>query len=80
MSDRAGDFLDKIVKPIITDTSCQSLIMQNKDFYITLINTGGDEAYELKNSLKNIAKHNADEQLIEFVNAITKNDEIIDSE
>lgn len=80
LSDRAGEFLDKIVKPIITDTSCQSLIMQNKDFYITLINTAGDEAYELKNSLKNIAKHNADEQLIEFVNAITKNDEIIDSE
>ena len=29
-------------------------ILQNKDFYMDLINTAGDDAYELKKSLRNL--------------------------
>lgn len=79
LSDRSGEFLDKIVKPIITDSTCQSLILQNKNFYIDLIHTAGDDAYELKNSLKNIIKQKADEQLTEFVNAVITNNDIKDA-
>ena len=78
LNDRPGDVLDKIVKPIITDSTCQSLILQNKIFYIDLIHTAGDDAYELKNSLKNIVKQNANEQFIEFVNDVIANEDVID--
>ncbi len=70
LKDRAGEVTDKIVKPIITDTTCQSLILQNRDFYIDLINTAGDDAYELKNNLVNLAKGSSNTQLIEFVNMV----------
>ncbi len=76
LNDRAGEVLDKIIRPIITDSSCQSLILQNHVFYIDLINTAGDDAYELKNDLKNMVKQNANEQLLAFVNAVTNTDDI----
>lgn len=46
------------------------LILQNKDFYVDLINVAGDDAYELKKNFRNLAKQNTDTQLIEFVDAI----------
>ncbi len=70
LSDRAGDVVDKIIRPIITNTECRLLILQNKDFYIDLINTAGDDAYELKKNFRNLAEQNTDTQLIEFVDAI----------
>ena len=79
MNDRAGEVLDKIVKPIITDSTCQSLILQNKFFYIDLIHTAGNDAYELKNNLKSIVKQNTNEQFIEFVNAVITNEEVKDA-
>lgn len=48
LKSQAGDVIDKIVKPVISDGACRSLILQNKDFYMDLINTAGDDAYELK--------------------------------
>ena len=79
LNGRAGEVLDKIVKPIITDSTCQSLILQNKKFYIDLIHTTGDDAYELKNNLKVIVKQNVSEQFIEFVNTVITNDEVKDA-
>ena len=79
LNDRAGEVLDKIVKPIITDSTCQSLILQNKFFYIDLIHTAGNDAYELKNNLKSIVKQNTNEQFIEFVNAVITNEEVKDA-
>lgn len=67
------------MKPIITDSTCQSLILQNKKFYIDLIHTTGDDAYELKNNLKVIVKQNVSEQFIEFVNTVITNDEVKDA-
>ena len=72
----AGDVIDKIVKPVIADATCRSLILQNQNFYIDLINTAGDDAYELKRNFRNIAKQNTDTQLIEFVNAIDPEPEL----
>ena len=70
LSDRAGDVVDKIVRPTITNAECRLLILQNKDFYVDLINVAGDDAYELKKNFRNLAKQNTDTQLIEFVDAI----------
>lgn len=70
LKSQAGEVIDKIVKPVITDGACRSLILQNKDFYMDLINTAGDDAYELKKSLRNLTQKDSDPQLIEFVNSI----------
>ena len=43
---------------------------QNKDFYMDLINTAGDDAYELKKSLRNLIQKDSDPQLVKFVNSI----------
>ncbi|WP_055301322.1 hypothetical protein, partial [Bacteroides thetaiotaomicron] len=48
----------------------RSLILQNKDFYMDLINTAGDDAYELKKSLRNLIQKDSDPQLVKFVNSI----------
>lgn len=69
MKSQAGDVIDKIVKPVISDGACRSLILQNKDFYMDLINTAGDDAYELKKSLETSYK-DSDPQLVKFVNSI----------
>ena len=55
------------------------MILQNKKFYIDLIHTAGDDAYELKNNLKVIVKQNVSEQFIEFVNTVITNDEVKDA-
>ena len=70
LKDRKGDVINKIVKPVITDTACQALILQNKDFYIDLINAAGDDAYELKQNLRNLVDKSSDAQFIEFVDII----------
>ena len=76
LKDRAGAVIDKIVKPVITDGVCRSLILQNKDFYMDLINTAGDDAYELKKSLRNLTQRDSDPQLVEFVNSIDPEPEL----
>ena len=76
LKSQAGEVCDKIVKPIITDATCLSLILQNKDFYIDLISTAGDDAYELKRNFRNLAKQKTDTHLIEFVNAIDPEPEL----
>ena len=70
LKSQAGEVIDKIVKPVISDGACRSLILQNKDFYMDLINIAGDDAYELKKSLKNLSQKDSNPQLIEFVNSI----------
>jgi len=71
LKDRAGDVVDKIVRPIIADATCLSLILQNKDFYVELINQGGDDdTFELKKSLRNLVQRSSDAQLTEFINII----------
>ena len=70
LKSQAGDVIDKIVKPVISDGACRSLILQNKDFYMDLINTAGDDAYELKKSLRNLIQKDSDPQLVKFVNSI----------
>ncbi len=70
LKDRAGAVIDKIVKPVIADGACRSLILQSKDFYMDLINTAGDDAYELKKSLRSLTQKDSDPQLVEFVNSI----------
>ena len=76
LKDRTGEVIDKIVKPVITDGACRSLILQNKDFYMDLINTAGDDAYELKKSLRNLTQKDSDPQLVEFVNSIDPEPEL----
>lgn len=68
--DRAGDVVDKIIKPVVGDETCLSLILKNKDYYINLVNQAGDDSFEFKKTLRNLAQKSSNAELTEFVNAI----------
>lgn len=70
IADRAGDAVDKIVRPVISDADCRSIILQNRQFYIALIRNAGDDATELKKQIKDIAKMDKTEQFAEFANTV----------
>lgn len=70
LSDRAGDVVDKIVRPVISDAACRLMILQNSQFYISLIANAGDEANELKKQLRNTAKTDQTTQFATFANAV----------
>ena len=70
LSDRAGDVVAKIVKPVITDATCRNLILGNDEFYIALINQSGDDAFDLKQSIGKLIQNNSDESFIKFAKRI----------
>lgn len=55
LADRAEDVVDKFLKPIIKDEECREIVLDNKDFYISLINRAGDAANEFKQIFAKIA-------------------------
>lgn len=71
LKDRAGEVIDKILKPIMADASCRTLILINKEFYINLINVADrDDSFEFIQSAKNILKSTKDKDLEEFIGEI----------
>ena len=71
LSDRAGEVVDKIIKPVITDSVCKNLILENNKFYIALINQGRDDSFDLKQICQKWAQtEKGDRKLIEFLKNI----------
>ena len=55
----------------MADTSCRTLILSNKEFYINLINDADkDDSFEFIQSAKNILKSTKDKDLEEFIGEI----------
>ena len=67
LADRAGDVVDKIVRPVINDVNSRSMILANKDFYKDLIKKAGKESNELKKQIKQIIKSNPNEELKKLI-------------
>ena len=74
--DRAGDVVDKVIKPIITDVSCREIIFQNSEFYIGLIKNAADDAHELIMRLREISKSDPTPEMIEFLKAVDKESQL----
>ena len=55
LADRAEDVVDKFLKPVIKDEECREIVLDNRDFYISLINRAGDAANEFKQIFAKIA-------------------------
>ncbi len=73
IAERAGSVTDKILKPIINDNDCRSQILLDMNFYIQIINNGGDESNDLRKAVETLANNFKDSQLVEFgrrINAI----------
>ena len=71
LSSRAGEVVDKIIKPVITEPACRTLVLENDKFYITLINQGGDDSFDLKQICQQwIQRETEDTKLIEFLKGI----------
>ena len=70
LEDRAGDSVDKILKPIISSEDCRNIILEQKEFYISLINHAGNAANDFKQTLHNIVDNTKDITLRQFAEAI----------
>ena len=61
LNERAGDVIDKIIKPVIQNNDAKNIIVQNAAFYKKLVTSAGnidDFKTKLKNSWskENVAK------------------------
>lgn len=70
LADRADDVVDKILRPVINDEGCRVLVLEHKDFYISLINSAGDAANELKQTLFKVVNKTENEALKQFAISI----------
>lgn len=66
LEDRAGDAVDKILKPIINNEECSALLIENHEYYISLINSAGDASNDFRQELKNIVKEKDNSNLKQF--------------
>ena len=56
---------------LITEPACRTLVLENDKFYITLINQGGDDSFDLKQICQQwIQRETEDTKLIEFLKGI----------
>ena len=70
LADRAEDVVDKLLKPVINDDDCRTLVLEHKDFYISLINKAGDAANEFRQIFSKIANETEDSALKQFARDI----------
>ena len=66
LGDRAGDAVDKILKPIINNEECRAIVLENKEYYISLINLAGDASNDFRHTLKNIINAKDNPNLKQF--------------
>lgn len=66
LEDRAGDAVDKILKPVVSIEECQALILKNKEFYKALVIHAGDAANEFKQAFRTIINNNDNVDLKQF--------------
>lgn len=65
--DERKETASKILNPVITDQDCRKIILDNSEFYISLINNAGNFADEFKQTVEKLAQENTDdERLKEF--------------
>ena len=70
LSSRAGDVCQYILSPVVNDTDCLDIIIQNADFYVNIVNSAKEQADTFKNSISNKLSINTDVNLISFAEKI----------
>lgn len=71
LSSRSGEVVDKILKPVINHNECRLKLIENEDFYVTLINGAGDDSFDFKEKLKDLIKDSSDTSLQNFAHKIS---------
>lgn len=64
------DVVKKIILPVIDDEDCRTLILQQRDFYIDLINKAGASSNEIRKRFRKVITPDSSPELISFVEAI----------
>ena len=70
LEDRANDVVDKILKPVISYEECWKLVLEQKEFYRSLIIRAGNAANEFKQVLEKIVNETGDAALRQFAISI----------
>ena len=64
------DVVNQIILPVIDNEDCRTLILQQGDFYIDLINKAGDSSNEIRTRFRQMITPDSSPELIAFVKAI----------
>lgn len=70
MEARFGDITRNIIASVITDETCLKIILENSEFYIDMINKSGDDAEDLKVTIKQMIDINSNKSLKQFALSI----------
>ena len=70
LSSRSGDVCQYVLSPVVNNDNCLQVIVENADFYATIINSADEQADTFKNSIKTKLSKDADEVLIAFAKKI----------
>jgi hypothetical protein len=60
---RADDVIDKILKPVFNHRECWKLVLEQKEYYCSLIISAGDAANEFKQVLVSVVNETGDTAL-----------------
>ncbi len=58
------------IAPVFDDVECWNLILDNKEYYVEIINESGDIAYGVKQQLKSKLEQNQDELIVSFASLV----------
>ena len=61
---------DKIIRPIISNNECRKVILDNHEFYTTVINHCGDDANNLRNVILDLVNNSNDTAFKTFAESL----------
>lgn len=70
LADRASDTIFKILQPVIIDKDCRQILIENSEFYVSLINSVGEEANGFRQIFADSIKGTVDDKVISFAKSI----------
>ena len=81
LADRASDTIYKILQPVIINKDCRQVLIEHSEFYVSLINSVGEEANGFRQIFADSIKGIEDDKVISFAKSIGINadDEQIES-
>ena len=70
LEEKSGDVTRTILTKVIADEKCLEIILQNQDFYATIINDSGNDAENLKDEILNKLQNSENSKLKSFAKKI----------
>ena len=70
LENKSAEVARRILTPVGKDDNCLKLILNNKQFFIPILNAAKDDAEDFKDIIKQKLESHPDEEMIRFAKAI----------